>query len=108
LVLTLPLDPRDFLVSKFYVFTCNLCRYDEAAINGEPIPRTKKAGDSVSAGTVNCDGAITVQVVSSGEETQVAGIVRMVEAGAYNRPQPSTQLFSSLTNTQSTTLNPKP
>ena len=58
---------------------------DEATINGEPIPRAKSAGDDVSAGTVNCDGALTVRVVSSGEETQVAGIVRMVEAAQQRR-----------------------
>ena len=54
-----------------------------------------QAGDSVSAGTVNCDGAITVQVVSSGEETQVAGIVRMVEA-AQQREAPVQRLADSV------------
>ena len=63
---------------------------DEATINGEPIPRAKSAGDDVSAGTVNCDGALTVRVVSSGE-TQVAGIVRMVEA-AQQREAPVQRL----------------
>ena len=40
---------------------------------------------------MNCDGAITVRVVSSGEETQVAGIVRMVEA-AQQREAPVQRL----------------
>jgi cation transport ATPase len=53
--------------------------------------RPYTAGDSVSAGTVNCDGALTVEVVSSGEETQVAGIVRMVEA-AQQREAPVQRL----------------
>lgn len=64
---------------------------DEAAITGEPIPRPKSAGDTVAAGTVNCDGVLTIEVVSSGEETQVAGIVRMVES-AQQREAPVQRL----------------
>ena len=77
--------PVDGVVAK------GTSQVDEAAINGEPIPGRKRAGDVVSAGTVNCDGAITVRVVSSGEETQVAGIVRMVEA-AQQREAPVQRL----------------
>ena len=64
---------------------------DEAAITGEPIPRPKSAGDAVSAGTVNCDGVLTIEVVASGQETQVAGIVRMVES-AQQREAPVQRL----------------
>ena len=64
---------------------------DEAAINGEPIPRAKRAGDDVAAGTVNLDGAIVVKVINSGEETSIAGIVRMVEA-AQQREAPVQRL----------------
>jgi P-type Cu+ transporter len=64
---------------------------DEAAITGEPIPRPKEAGDQVAAGTVNCDGVLTIEVVSSGGETQVAGIVRMVES-AQQREAPVQRL----------------
>ena len=64
---------------------------DEAAITGEPIPRPKSMGDSVAAGTVNCDGVLTIEVVSSGDETQVAGIVRMVES-AQQREAPVQRL----------------
>ena len=86
-ILVLPGDriPVDGVVVK------GVSQVDEAAINGEPIPRAKREGDEVSAGTVNCDGAITVRVVSSGEETQVAGIVRMVEA-AQQREAPVQRL----------------
>ena len=87
LILVLPGDrvPVDGVVVR------GTSQVDEAAINGEPIPRAKSAGDDVSAGTVNCDGALTVRVVSSGEETQVAGIVRMVEA-AQQREAPVQRL----------------
>ena len=87
LILVLPGDriPVDGVVAR------GTSQVDEAAINGEPIPKPKAAGDAVAAGTVNCDGAITVRVVSSGEETQVAGIVRMVEA-AQQREAPVQRL----------------
>lgn len=37
------------------------------------------AGDKVTAGTVNCDGSLTIQAEQSGQETVIADIVRMVE-----------------------------
>ena len=87
LILVLPGDriPVDGVVWK------GASQVDEAAINGEPIPNPKTAGDAVSAGTVNCDGALTVRVVNSGNETQVANIVRMVEA-AQQREAPVQRL----------------
>ena len=51
---------------------------DEAAIGGEPFLGEAR-GDSVHAGTVNCGGAL-IRVGYSGEETQVAGIVRWSRA----------------------------
>ena len=49
----------------------------------------------VSAGTVNCDGVLTIEVVASGQETQVAGIVRMVES-AQQRHQCNDSLIKFL------------
>jgi Cu2+-exporting ATPase len=36
-------------------------------------------GDKVTAGTVNCDGAVIVKAEHSGQDTVIADIVRMVE-----------------------------
>lgn len=52
---------------------------DESALTGEPLPATKQEGDKVTAGTVNCDGQITVKAEHSGQQTVIADIVRMVE-----------------------------
>ncbi len=52
---------------------------DESALTGEPLPATKAVGDRVTAGTVNCDGAVTVRAEHSGQQTVIADIVRMVE-----------------------------
>lgn len=51
---------------------------DEAAITGESIPVSKTINDEVIAGTVNQDGSITVKVTKLGNDTALAGIMRLV------------------------------
>jgi len=51
---------------------------NEAAITGESKPTSKTIGDDVVAGTVNQDGALTVRVARLGDDTALAGIMRMV------------------------------
>lgn len=51
---------------------------NEAAITGESKPVSKKAGDEVVAGTINQDGSLTVKVTKLGENTALAGIMRLV------------------------------
>lgn len=51
---------------------------NEAAITGESKPASKKPGDEVIAGTVNQDGALTVKVAKLGDDTALAGIMRLV------------------------------
>jgi len=58
----------------------------EAEITGEPIPRPRGPGEGVSAGTLNLDGSLVVEVRRTGAETTLARIVRLVEdarAGRY-------------------------
>jgi P-type Cu2+ transporter len=52
---------------------------NEAAITGESKPVAKSAGDEVVAGTVNQDGSLTVKVTKLGEDTALAGIMRLVK-----------------------------
>lgn len=52
---------------------------DEAAFSGESKPITKSINDEVVAGTVNQDGALTVKVTKLGEDTALAGIMRLVK-----------------------------
>eukprot|EP00198_Chlamydomonas_reinhardtii_P013234 XP_001702571.1 heavy metal transporting ATPase [Chlamydomonas reinhardtii] len=68
---------------------------DESALTGEPLPLTKTEGDKVTAGTVNCDGAITVRAEHSGQQTVIADIVRMVEA-AQARTAPIQRLADTV------------
>lgn len=51
---------------------------DEAAISGESSPVAKSASDNVVAGTVNQDGSLTVKVTRVGQDTALAGIMRLV------------------------------
>ncbi len=53
---------------------------DEAMITGESRPVEKGPSDEVIAGTVNSgDGSLRVRVGATGDETALAGIVRLVE-----------------------------
>lgn len=51
---------------------------NEAAITGESKPASKKPGDDVIAGTVNQDGALTIKITKLGDDTALAGIMRLV------------------------------
>ncbi len=51
---------------------------NEAMITGESKPVAKKQGDAVIAGTINGDGALTVQISHIGEKTFLAGVIRLV------------------------------
>ncbi|MCD7710561.1 MAG: heavy metal translocating P-type ATPase, partial [Porphyromonadaceae bacterium] len=52
---------------------------DESMITGEPIPVSKKGGDRVLAGTINCDGSLTVEAQGVGAQTLLAHIVQRVQ-----------------------------
>jgi Cu2+-exporting ATPase len=58
---------------------------DESMITGESRPVEKHAGDDVIAGTVNGTGSLRVQVTKVGEQTALAGIMRLVERAQQSR-----------------------
>ena len=51
---------------------------DESMISGEPIPVEKRAGDTVTGGTLNGTGSLVMRAERVGAETLLARIVRMV------------------------------
>ena len=51
---------------------------NEAAITGESKPTSKRVKDEVVAGTINQDGSLTVKVTKLGDDTALAGIMRLV------------------------------
>ncbi|MFC6973410.1 copper-translocating P-type ATPase [Halomicroarcula sp. GCM10025709] len=52
---------------------------NESLLTGESAPVSKEPGDEVIGGTVNGDGSLRVRVGATGEETTLAGIMRLVE-----------------------------
>lgn len=52
---------------------------NESAVTGESKPVNKSAGDVVVGGTVNQDGSLTIKVTKLGEDTMLAGIMRLVK-----------------------------
>ncbi|MEX0881488.1 MAG: copper-translocating P-type ATPase [Candidatus Saccharimonadales bacterium] len=60
------------------VVTEGVSSVNEAAITGESKPVSKSLDDEVIAGTINQDGSLTVKVNKIGEDTALAGIMRLV------------------------------
>jgi P-type Cu2+ transporter len=58
---------------------------DESMITGESRPVRKRPGEKVIAGTVNVAGSLRVEVTGTGEETALAGIMRLVERAQTSR-----------------------
>jgi Cu2+-exporting ATPase len=52
---------------------------DESMLSGESVPVSKSIGAQVSAGTVNTDGALLVEVRTTMQNTTLAKIIRLVE-----------------------------
>jgi P-type Cu2+ transporter len=52
---------------------------NEAMITGESLPVQKETGDKVIGGTINGDGSLRVRITATGDETALAGIMRLVE-----------------------------
>ncbi len=60
---------------------------NESALTGESLPVDKEAGASVSSGTLNESGFLKCEAVRVGEDTTLAGIIRMVsDASATKAP----------------------
>jgi len=58
---------------------------NEAMITGESRPVSKHAGDEVIGGTINGDGSLRVRITATGEETALAGIMRMVKEAQQSK-----------------------
>jgi P-type Cu2+ transporter len=58
---------------------------NESMITGESRPVRKGQGERVIAGTVNGAGSLRVRVTGTGEQTALAGIMRLVEQAQSSR-----------------------
>ncbi len=58
---------------------------DESMVTGEPMPVEKKAGDSVTGGTLNTSGSFIMEAQRVGSETMLAQIVKLVSEAQRSR-----------------------
>lgn len=58
---------------------------NEAMITGESKPVKKAPGDNVIGGTINIDGSLRVRVEATGDDTALAGIMRLVQEAQQSK-----------------------
>ncbi len=58
---------------------------NESALTGESVPLEKQTGDRVSAATINTSGYMVCEATRVGEDTTLAGIIRMVSDAAATK-----------------------
>lgn len=58
---------------------------NESALTGESVPVEKKAGDPVSAATINTSGYLVCEAKRVGEDTTLSAIIRMVSDAAATK-----------------------
>lgn len=60
---------------------------DESVLTGEYLPQARCAGDLVTAGTLNVEGPLTIQVQALGDDTRLSAIVRLLERAQSEKPR---------------------
>jgi Cu2+-exporting ATPase len=60
---------------------------DESLLTGEYLPQPRTPGDSVTAGTLNVEGALTVEVQALGQDTRLSAIVRLLDRAQAEKPR---------------------
>ena len=60
---------------------------DESLLTGEYLPQPRGVGDSVTAGTLNVEGPLSVEVRALGDDTRLSAIVRLLERAQSEKPR---------------------
>ncbi|MGE8505222.1 MAG: heavy metal translocating P-type ATPase [Pseudomonas sp.] len=60
---------------------------DESLLTGEYLPQPRGVGDSVTAGTLNVEGPLTIEVQALGDATRLSAIVRLLERAQTEKPR---------------------
>ncbi len=73
--------PVDGIVDK------GITSVDESSMTGEPIPREKRTGDAIYAGTLNLNGVIELEATKVGEDTTLGKVIKLVSEAEAHKPQ---------------------
>lgn len=68
------------------VVVTGISSVDESLLTGESRPVAKRSGDALTGGAVNLDGVITMRVTRTGENTMLAGILRLMDRAQSEKP----------------------
>jgi|TARA_Y100000780_G_scaffold232330_2_gene262766 Cu2+-exporting ATPase len=60
---------------------------DESVLTGEYLPQARIVGDTVTAGTLNVEGALTIEVQALGDNTRLSAIVTLLERAQSDKPR---------------------
>ncbi|WP_268797120.1 heavy metal translocating P-type ATPase [Pseudomonas huanghezhanensis] len=60
---------------------------DESLLTGEYLPHTRHVGDTVTAGTLNVEAALIIEVTALGHDTRLSGIVRLLDRAQSEKPR---------------------
>ncbi|WP_303852327.1 cation-translocating P-type ATPase [Seleniivibrio woodruffii] len=60
---------------------------DESMLTGESVPVSKRAGDSLFAGTILTSGTLLYKATSVGTDTVLAGIIKAVKGATASKPR---------------------
>src|SRR3546814_795759 len=60
---------------------------DESVLTGEYLPLPRGVDDAVTAGTLNVEGPLTVEVQALGDDTRLSAIVRLLERAQADKPK---------------------
>ena len=64
---------------------------DESVVSGESVPRNKRVGDRVFAGTISVESSLRIRITATSEDNTIARVVRLVEEA--HRSRAPTQRF---------------
>ncbi|MFC3607035.1 heavy metal translocating P-type ATPase [Stutzerimonas tarimensis] len=64
-----------------------LSSVDESVLTGEYLPLPRQVGDSVTAGTLNVEGPLTIEVQALGDDTRLSAIVQLLERAQADKPR---------------------
>jgi Cd2+/Zn2+-exporting ATPase len=73
--------PVDVVVRK------GLTSVDESSMTGESIPREKRVGDPMYAGTLNQNGVVEVEATKVGKDTTLGKVIKLVSEVEAHKPQ---------------------